>query len=102
MVIAGILFLIAGTAAGTRSGILESRASPDRRIELWFGVADRGRVKRSIFWQVAGALLAIAGCLFLLSQWEGPLVFLVLLPSLAALVVGMWHNRSVAKRKRNA
>jgi hypothetical protein len=102
MVIAGILFLIAGIAAGTRSGILESRASPDRRIELWFGVADRGRVKRSIFWQVVGSLLAIAGCLFLLSQWEIPLVFLVLLPSLAAVAVGTWHNHSVAKREPKA
>jgi hypothetical protein len=102
MVIAGVLFLIAGTAAGIRSGLLESRAAQGQHINLWSLSPGPSRTKRSIAWQLTGLLCVFTGGVLLLFAWDSSPILLFLLPSLAALIVMVWHNRSVAKRKRNA
>jgi hypothetical protein len=102
MVIAGFLFVIAGIAAGTRSGLLEARTAQGQHIKLWGLDPGPSRTTRSVSWLVAGILIAGIGCLLFTFTWDFSPFFLFLLPSLAALIVVVRHNRSVAKRKRNA
>jgi hypothetical protein len=102
MVIVGLFFLIAGTAAGIRSGLLESRAAQGQHINLWSLSPGPSRMKRSIAWQLTGLLSVFIGGVLLLSAWDSSPIFLFLLPSLAALIVVVRHNRSVAKREPKA
>jgi hypothetical protein len=102
MVIVGFLFLIAGTAAGIRSGLLESRAAQGQHIKLWGLDPGPSRTKRSIAWQLTGLLSVFIGGVLLLFAWDIYPGFLVLPPSLAAVVVVVRHNHSVAKREPKA
>jgi hypothetical protein len=98
-VIVGTAFVIAGIAAGVRWGILDSRAAANQHIPMWRTIEGYRRPRRGILWQVVGALLAAIGAFLLLMEWDFAVIFLMLLPQLAALCVAAWHNRSVANRK---
>jgi hypothetical protein len=99
MVIAGFLFVIAGIAAGTRSGLLEARTAQGQHIKLWGLDPGPSRTTRSVLWHLAGILIAGIGCASFILAWDFSLNLLFLLPSLAALIVVVRHNRSVAKRE---
>jgi hypothetical protein len=98
-VVIGIAFIVAGVAAGVRWGVIDSRAAAHQVIPLWGSVDGYRRPKRGILWQVVGALLAAIGAFLLLQEWGFAVIFLMLLPQLAALCVEIWHNRSITTRK---
>ena len=98
-IIVGIAFVVAGIAAGVRWGIHDSRAAKNQHIPLWRTVEGYRRPRRGILWQVVGALLAAIGAFLLILEWDFAVIFLMLLPQLAALCVAAWHNHSVATRK---
>jgi hypothetical protein len=101
-IIFGFLFLLAGIAAGVRSGLLESRTAQGQHIELWSFSPGPSRTMRSVTWLVAGVLLAGTGSVLFTFTWGFPVNLLFLLPSLAALVVVVRHNHAVAKREPKA
>lgn|GEM_PF-5951865 len=90
----GILFIGAGIALSTRSGILEARAAGGRQIPLWKSNPRYRRPRASLLVQLAATLLVGIGAGFLLIIWGAGVILLISLVYVPPLVVIAIHNKS--------
>ena len=92
-----VLFLAAGLAVSTRSGIVEAQAAGDRQISLWKYNPGYRRPRVSVLLQVAAVLLVGVGVIFFLVAWGPAAILLLVLTQFPPFIVISIHNKSLRK-----